>query len=156
MNWTSTNCALPVHGRSAPAARSRDNFFGLVDDLLKDWRPIRTSFIKDEFHPALSVSETPESYIVEAELPGVKKADVSVDFQDGVLTLKGEKNCFDEEKKGQYHRFERSHGSFTRSIQFPTDADPELVKAKMEDGVLRVEISKTKETEKQKRSIEIA
>lgn len=155
MSFFNTNANLPTHRRARNGLQSRDNLFGLMDDFFKEWGSARVQDFREGFSPSLAVSETPEFYIVEAELPGVRKNDVTIEFQDDTLTLKGEKKVFDEEKKDQYHRFERAHGTFLRSIKFPTDANPDKVSAKMEDGVLRVEIAKTTEPEKQKRTISI-
>lgn len=155
MNWLNSNLNLPVQKRMRPELQSRDNLFGLMDDFFKEWGSLRLPDSYERFMPATSVFETANSYVVEAEVPGVKKTDLTVDFQDGTLTIKGEMKSFDEEKKEQYHRFERTHGSFLRTIKFPKDTDPERVSAKMEDGVLRIEIARTSEPEKKKRTIAI-
>jgi HSP20 family protein len=65
-----------------------------------------------EWEPKLDVTETKDAVIVKAELPGVEQKDIAVSLQDGVLTIKGEKESEKEEKDKQYHRVERSHGAF--------------------------------------------
>ncbi len=155
MAWFNENSNIPVQKRTQSLA-PRDNLFGLIDDFFKDWGSLNvTPGWSEKLGPALNVSESSNAYMVEAELPGVKKEDITLEFHDNVLTIKGEKKSFSEEKKEQYHRIERSHGSFSRSVRFPTDTDPEKVSAKMADGVLHVEVSKTTEAQRKKRSIAI-
>ena len=70
----------------------------------------------------MDLSEDEKSYIVSVELPGVRKEDVTVELQDEVLTIRGEKKSEREEKKGKSHWVERSYGSFCRSFTLPADA----------------------------------
>jgi HSP20 family protein len=92
--------------------------------------------------PALDVAETDDAFTVTAELPGLKKADVKVEFEDGVLTLSGEKTVSSEQKGATYHRMERRYGAFRRALALPTAADGEKAEAKFEDGVLEVRLPK--------------
>lgn len=93
--------------------------------------------------PLVNIEETKEGYHVEAELPGVKKEDVEVSIKDDYLVIKGEKRSFNEEKKDQYHRVERSHGSFYRTIALPGDIDKDQINAELKDGVLNLDIMKS-------------
>lgn len=133
-------------------AAARDDFFSLVDDLFKDWSVAPT--FSQKLSPLMNIAETDNSYRIEAELPGVDKKDVSIEIHDNVLTVKGEKKGFNEEKKEQYHRVERSHGSFVRSVGLPSDIDAEKISAKLEDGVLHIEVAK-QEAKVKKRTIDI-
>ncbi len=145
---------VPAQHRFNNTLAGRNNFFGLMDDFFKEWP--KSTALSERTFPALNIKENETSYVVEAELPGVQKSDVSIDFHDSLLTIKGEKKATTEEKKDQYHRIERSYGSFSRSIQFPTDADAEKIVAKMEHGILKIEIAKATEDMKKKRSIAIS
>jgi HSP20 family protein len=78
-------------------------------------------------------------------MPGMSKDDVKVSVQDNVLTLKGEKKQEKEEKDKNYHRVERSYGSFCRSFQLPTSVKADKVKANYKDGVLSITLPKTEE-----------
>ena len=81
--------------------------------------------------------------MVSAELPEVKKEDVKVSMENGILTISGERRKEREEKKGvRYHRVERCYGSFLRSFTLPDDADPSRVTATMKGGILKVRIEK--------------
>ncbi|MCG8590091.1 MAG: Hsp20/alpha crystallin family protein [Proteobacteria bacterium] len=97
------------------------------------------------FAPAVDVSENDERYTITAELPGTKKADVSVELHDGILTIRGEKRS-EREEQGEYRRHvERSFGTFSRSFSLPTKIDENDVKARFDEGVLTVEIKKAQD-----------
>lgn len=93
--------------------------------------------------PVVDVAETTDSVTVTAELPGIKPEDVTIDLTGNVLTLRGEKREEREEKGRNWHRAERSFGTFTRAVQLPETIDPEKAKARYEGGVLRIDIAKS-------------
>jgi HSP20 family protein len=88
--------------------------------------------------PAVDISETPKEYIIKAEMPGLKKEEVKVSVQNGVLTISGERKSETERKDEKYHRVERSYGSFMRSFALPEDVVAERVTAESKDGILTV------------------
>ncbi|MBH0199613.1 MAG: Hsp20/alpha crystallin family protein [Nitrospira sp.] len=93
--------------------------------------------------PTVDISENEGEYLIKAELPEVKKEDVKVTVEDGVLTLQGERRQEKEEKGKKYHRVERSYGSFVRSFTLPESVDESGVKAEYKDGVLNLHLPKT-------------
>jgi HSP20 family protein len=95
--------------------------------------------------PATDVRENDHQYAITVELPGVRKEDVHVDLEQGVLTIRGEKRSEREEKKEQRCYTERSYGSFSRSCRLPSDADADRLEASFKDGVLAVTIPRTEE-----------
>lgn len=95
-----------------------------------------------EWWPKVDLSETKDTLVVKAEIPGVDEKDVSVSLQDQVLTVKGEKRHEKEEKDEQSHRVERAYGAFTRSFRLPAHVDAEKVAATFKDGVLTVTLPK--------------
>jgi HSP20 family protein len=105
--------------------------------------------------PELDVRENTNSFVVEAELPGVDEKDVSVTLANGMLTIKGEKKHEKEEKSENYHLTERSFGSFERAIRLPETIDDAKVEAKFDKGVLRITAAKKPEAVKAERRIEI-
>ncbi len=134
----------------------RDDLFSLMDDFFKGWEtPSLGGAYERSWQPVVNISETEKSFQIETELPGVEKKDIKMSLHDQVLTIQGEKKSFKEDKKEQYHRVERSHGSFSRSIKLPKNIDSEKVTASMQDGVLHVEVEKLKEAQDLKRTIEI-
>jgi HSP20 family protein len=98
-----------------------------------------------EWEPALDVTETKDAVVVKAELPGVEQKDIAVSFQDGVLTIKGEKQAEKEEKDKRYHRVERSYGAFFRSFRLPAEVDAGKVTATFKDGVVTITLPKAPE-----------
>ena len=105
------------------------------------------------FSPAVDILEEEDAIVLSAELPGMKADDVHVHVEHGVLTLSGERRLESEEKKGDYHRIERSYGSFSRAFALPKTVDAEAIDAKLEEGVLRLRLPKRAASEK--RRIEI-
>lgn len=96
-----------------------------------------------DWMPTVDISETDGEYLIKAELPEVKKEDVKVTVEDGVLTLQGERRQEKEEKGKKFHRVERSYGSFVRSFTLPESVDDGGVKAEYKDGVLALHLPKT-------------
>lgn len=92
--------------------------------------------------PSVDISESEGEYLIKAELPEVKKEDVKVTVEDGVLTLQGERRQEKEEKGKKFHRVERSYGSFLRSFSLPESVDESGVKADYKDGVLSLHLPK--------------
>jgi HSP20 family protein len=110
--------------------------------------PVRRTDAKEEitlaeWAPLADIIEDDKEYIVKAELSEVKKEDVKVTLEKGVLTISGERKFEKEEKNKKYHRVERAYASFVRSFMLPEDADAENVKAEFKDGIPTVHVSKT-------------
>jgi HSP20 family protein len=95
--------------------------------------------------PATDIQETKDEVVVSVELPGMKKDEIKVTVQDNILTIRGEKNQEKEEKDANYHRIERSYGSFTRSFSLPSAVKADKISATYEAGVLRVMLPKAEE-----------
>ena len=87
------------------------------------------------------INETPEEYIVHAELPGVKKEDINIDYTNNYLTISARRNNEYEEKKENYIKRERSYGSISRGF-YISNVDKNLIKAKFDNGVLNIELPK--------------
>jgi HSP20 family protein len=106
--------------------------------------------------PLVDIHETKDSFLLMAELPGVKQEDVEVSVEGDTLTLKGERKRETEVKEDQYHRIERSYGRFERSILLPSVVDPNRVKATYRDGVLEIQLPKKEEAKPKAVKIEAA
>jgi HSP20 family protein len=96
-----------------------------------------------DWQPLVDISETPETFVITAELPEVKKEDIKITLENGVLTIRGERRFEKEEKGKKYHRVERAYGSFLRSFAVPESVDQEKVRADAKDGVLTVTLAKS-------------
>ncbi len=106
--------------------------------------------------PTVDVSETKDNIVLSAEIPGLNKEDIKLSVQDNVLSLSGEKKQEKEEKDANYHRLERSYGSFCRSFTLPTPVQPDKVKASYKDGILKVTLPKTDEVKPKEIPISIS
>ena len=96
-----------------------------------------------DWAPSVDISETESAYLIKGEIPGVKKEDVKISIQDGMLTIQGERKQEREEKGKKFHRVECSYGSFMRSFRVPDDADEGKVKAEFKDGMLNITLPKS-------------
>ena len=104
---------------------------------------------KLEWSPSANISETEKEYLIRAELPAVKKEDVKVTVDQGMITIEGERKQQKEEKDEKIHRVESLYGSFMRSFSLPENVNVDAIRCEDKDGVLTVHIPKT-ETEKRK------
>jgi len=95
--------------------------------------------------PAVDIAEHDDEYIVKVELPGINKEDVKITLESNILTIRGEKKQEKETKKENYHRVERSYGTFQRSFTLPTTVKSDKIDASYKDGVLSVFLPKAEE-----------
>jgi len=116
-------------------------FSDIVDDLFNDAVTVRNN----GFTPSIDVSESDDSYEVQVQLPGMNKEDITVNLEDRVLSISGERKFKDEQKEKRYHKVETRYGSFRRSFQLPENIDSDSVKASYQDGVLTITIDKSSE-----------
>ena len=96
--------------------------------------------------PALDVFETPDTLVVQIELPGIEPSDVEVSVEDSTLTVSGSREFRQETEEQNYHRIERRYGAFSRSLRLPQTADAEKVDARFDKGILTIEVPKREET----------
>src|SRR5947199_1597848 len=96
-----------------------------------------------DWSPEVDISEDDHGYLLKADLPEMKKDDVRVTVEDGILSVSGERKCQKEDEKKKFHRIERSFGTFRRSFTLPEDADSTKVTAEFRDGVLKVHLPTT-------------
>ena len=91
-----------------------------------------------EWAPLVDITEDAREYVIKAELPELKKEEVKVSVENGVLSISGERKMEKEEKDKKFHRIERAYGSFSRSFTIPEGTDAATVTAEFKEGVLRV------------------
>jgi HSP20 family protein len=99
------------------------------------------------------VTETPEAFVVETELPGIEPKDVEVSLIGDTLTVKGEKRSKEERKDAVRHSVERTYGAFARSVTLPGLVDPERLSATSKDGVLTITLGKREEARSRRISV---
>jgi len=143
--------SLTPSGNGGPRAALAANPFGFlqreIDRLFEDFT--RGSEVAGQAQvtlvPSMDVTETDNEIVISAEMPGLKRDDVQITIDDGILTIRGEKRVEREEGSEQdknYHVSERSYGVFVRALQLPAGVDPSKVAATMSNGVLRISIPK--------------
>jgi HSP20 family protein len=96
-----------------------------------------------DWSPEVDISEDDHGYLLKADLPEMKKEDVKVTVDHGILSVSGERKTKKEDKKKKFHRIERSYGNFRRSFTLPEDTDSTKVTAEFRDGVLKVHVPTT-------------
>jgi len=122
--------------------------FREMDDLLQGFGPLfgrvpalaRTAEGVREFMPAADIVEREKEYLIKVDLPDVRKEDVKVLFDEGVLIIRGERKVEKEIKGEKMHRTERFYGTFERSFALPDDVDAKGIHAESKDGVLLVSL----------------
>lgn len=112
-----------------------------------------SSIATSDWVPAVDIKETDDSFVITADIPGVKPEDIEVNMDNGVLSVKGERETEKKEEKEDYKRIERSYGSFYRRFSLPDTADAGNVTAKSDDGVLEITVGKQERTQPRKISV---
>jgi HSP20 family protein len=105
--------------------------------------------------PAMDLVETDDHFVLRADLPGLSENDVSIEVEDNVLTVSGERKTEHEDRREGYYRVERAFGSFARSLTLPEGVDPDSVAASFDRGVLEVRIPKPEERKPRKVNISV-
>lgn len=116
----------------------------------------KETMIVADWTPSVDISETESEYQIKAEIPDVRKEDVKVTLEDGVLTIQGERKHEKEEKGKKYHRIERSYGSFVRTFSLPDVIDEDKVKAEFKDGVLNLHLPKSEKAKPKAIEVKVA
>ncbi len=109
-----------------------------------------------EWSPLADITEDEREYLIKAELPELKREDVKVTVENGVLTISGERKFEKEEKKRKFHRVERGYGTFMRSFTLPDDADANKVKAEFKSGLLTVHLPKSEHAKPKQIEVNVA
>jgi HSP20 family protein len=125
-------------------------FSDIMDEFFND----AVSARRDSFVPSIDISETNNEFLITAELPGMKKEDITISLENNRLSISGERSFENEDKGKTFHRVETQYGSFERSFQLPDNVDEESIQASYEDGLLNISIEKSED--KVKKQIEIS
>ena len=136
-----------------PIAGVPSGFGNLFDELWGDFGPAPGA--ESSFAPRVDVEETDDEVVVTMELPGVEEKDFEVSIEEGVLTIKGQKQTERDESKEGYRYVERSSGSFRRSFRIPWEVDSDALKAAYQHGVLSVTVPKPIETRPESKRIPV-
>ena len=100
-------------------------FSDIMDEFFND----AVSARRDSFVPSIDISETNNEFLITAELPGMKKEDITISLENNRLSISGERSFENEDKGKTFHRVETQYGSFERSFQLPDNVDEESIQA---------------------------
>lgn len=133
----------------------QDKMNQLFEDTFSRTQGREQALAKGMWTPAVDIYETDESVIVKAELPGLEKNQIGVEVKDGLLTLHGERKLEKEVKEENYHRIERTYGTFHRSFSLPSSVDQEKIGAKFKDGVLEITLPKREQAKPKQIKVDV-
>jgi HSP20 family protein len=133
--------------------RGLESFFGRVPAIAGNGGEAITETL---WAPLTDITEDDKEFLVKVELPAMKKEDVKVTVENGMLRITGERKAEKEEKTKKYHRIERSYGTFERSFTLPDGADGTKVSADYKDGMLTVRLPKTAEAKTKAIEVKVA
>ena len=132
-----THSFNPLNDFRTLQSRFFEPFFGRFN-FLDDQLPSGT------WAPAVDVAEEGDKILVKVEVPGMDEKDLEIHFEDGLLTVTGERQ-FERKDERSYHRIERAYGTFTRGFSLPRSVDAGAITANYRNGVLEIEIPKKEE-----------
>ncbi|PJE80214.1 Spore protein SP21 [invertebrate metagenome] len=126
--------------------------FGELDELIKSYNKLRHSIKREpantsngEWLPALDITETPQSFVIKVEVPGIKNEHLQINVEQNVIRINGERPF--EYKDVKEHRIERKFGTFSRSFSLPNNVDEENIHAQLNDGLLCLTLLKVEEAQ---------
>lgn len=134
----------------------RDTFSEFVKSFFDDEFFSSTELERVDFEPRVDVYEKDNQMVVKADIPGIEEKNLVVELEGNVLTISGKKEEEKEVKEKNYHRIERSYGSFCRSITLPDGIEADKINAEYKKGVLTINIPKSKVTETKKIEVKIS
>ena len=125
---------------------------GLFDSFFPT-RPLTEQGDGTLWSPRMDLSETTDAYFVHVDLPGLSKEDLEINYEDGTLSISGERRAEETEEGRKYVRVERSYGRFYRAFSLPQSVDVDNIEATFKDGVLTIHVPKTEEVRPRRISV---
>ncbi len=104
-----------------------------------------TNVRRGQFVPTVDVVENDKNFNIHVSLPGIRKEDIKIEFEDRTLTISGEREFHRDEEKNRYHLVESRYGKFTRSFSLPRNINRETINAEMKDGILNITVEKSED-----------
>jgi len=133
-----------------------DDMFNRFPSLFEKWARLSGTGEKGVgWAPSVDISETDQEYLIRASLPAVKKEDVNVTVEDGMLTVSGERRQQQQQKDEKFHKIENFYGSFARSFSLPEGTDPSAIRAESKDGVLTIHVPKARAETKKPTTVKV-
>ena len=132
-----------------------DDMFNRFPSLFEKWARLSGTGEKGVgWAPSVDISETDQEYLIRASLPAVKKEDVNVTVEDGMLTVSGERRQ-QQQKDEKFHKIENFYGSFARTFSLPEGTDPSAIRAESKDGVLTIHVPKARAETKKPTTVKV-
>lgn len=125
----------------------------LFDDLFMDRSNVLTRY--PELTPAVNVKEDDNEFVISAEVPGMKKDDIKITFENNYLTISGEKKAKEEIKEKDFHQLEHRYGKFSRTIAVPAGVKSDKIEADYEQGILTIHIPKDEDAKSKQIEVKI-
>lgn len=127
-----------------------------MNSLFREFNQAEGPLTAASFVPAVDIYEDEQKVVLKLEVPGVEEKDLDIRVENNTLTVKGERKFEKEEKEENFHRIERTYGSFYRAFTLPTTVDPEQVQANYTAGVLKLELKKKAEAQPKQIKVNVA
>ncbi len=127
----------------------RDRMNRMFEDIVTQ-KGEEKDIVSSSWAPSVDIYETEAELVLQAEVPGIDEKDIEINIEDNTLTIRGERKFEKETKEENYHRIERSYGSFFRSFTLPPYVETEKVEAEHENGILKVRMPKKSELKPRK------
>jgi HSP20 family protein len=139
-----------------PISRLRNEVDRLFEDFPARWPPMQFGRIASALPvPAVDLTETDKAFKLSVEVPGMSARDVNVEVDDNMILISGEKREEREEAEKDYSYCERSYGAFERRLELPPGANPQDIKARLNNGVLELTLAKNDQAKASRRRIAI-
>lgn len=123
----------------------RDIFGKRFSDIMDEFFNDAVATRQTSFAPSIDISETDKQYLIDVELPGIKKEDISLNIENNTLTISGERKFEKKEDGKQYHRVESHYGSFSRSFTLPDNVKTDSINATYNNGILNITVDKSEQ-----------
>lgn len=131
----------------------RHDFDRFFDDVFRSDVPYPENY--GSVAPSINVEETDNEFKISAELPGMKKDDIKITFENNILSISGEKKAEQDYKDGNFHRYERNYGKFARTVGVPSGVKLDKIDAEYKNGVLNITIPKAEEAKPKEIEIKV-
>lgn len=123
----------------------RDIFGKRFSDIMDEFFNDAVATRQTSFAPSIDISETEKQYLIDVELPGIKKEDIDLNIENNTLTISGERKFEKKEDGKQYHRVESHYGSFSRSFTLPDNVKTDSINAAYNNGILNITVEKSEQ-----------
>jgi HSP20 family protein len=123
----------------------RDVFGKRFSDIMDEFFSDAVATRQNTFAPSIDISETDKQYMIDVEVPGMKKDDIDLNIENNTLTISGERKFEKKEDNKQYHRVESHYGSFSRSFTLPDNVKVDSISASYNNGILNITVDKSEQ-----------